>query len=161
MLRRPFAFWLPAFGLLFLLWSWADSRHYNSTAALSFLNAQEITSFIISAEDSCLILQSGHVSGLRPPKKGPVLPGWHRYKLSPGRFVLLFPMPKTETKKEGIGTSGGPIHSELSSVFIPIWCLILAHIALWLSLLAWHRRRIQHHPSLPPAQPQADLELGT
>jgi hypothetical protein len=159
--KRPFAFWLPAFGLLFLLWSWADSRHYHSSAAISFSKGLEISSLLISSEKSCLTLQSAHISGMRSPKGRPVSAGSNRYKLRPGPDRPWFPMPKTETEQENLNTISAPIHSTLRSLLIPHWLIILIYLILCSIAFAWHHRRIQRHltknPSLPPAQPQADL----
>ncbi|MCW1916996.1 hypothetical protein OJ996_25630 [Luteolibacter sp. GHJ8] len=150
MLRRPFAFWLPAFVLLFLCWAWADSRRNSSAISCSYMRRDDdIKTIIITAEESSLVLGASQTQGLRIPKHHPVSVGRRRYELPPKSFTPWFPLPKTMTQGEGIGTSGGPISSIYQTLHIPFWCLILAYIAGWLLLLHRWRKRLEHHAPPP------------
>lgn len=145
MLRRPFAFWLPAFILLFLCWAWADSRRNCSVVSCGFMRGDDITAILITAEDSCLILGVSQTHGLRPPKHRPVFAGSHRYELPPKSDTPWFPRPKTETQREGIQANGSAIRTIYRNLHLPFWCLIPAYIAGWLLLLHRWRKRLKHH----------------
>ncbi|MCW1916998.1 hypothetical protein OJ996_25640 [Luteolibacter sp. GHJ8] len=155
MLRRPFAFWLPAFVLLFLCWAWADSRRNSSAVSLGFMRGQEIECVIITAEDSSLVLGASQTHGLRPPKNRPVFAGSHRHDLPPKSSTPWFPRPKTEILKEGIGTSSGPIRTIYRNLHIPFWCIIPAYFAAWMFLLHRWNKRLRLRP-----MPQSRLETS-
>jgi hypothetical protein len=149
LLKRPFAFWLPAFGLLFLLWSWADSCYHTTTVYLGYTGADSFVSCSMRARSSALVFNSATASGSfavgRPRKASPLHAATNRYEVPIDSSSWWFPLPDITRKHETAPSRSIPgrtyQYTELS-VSIPHWCLIPAYLALWWAALRWHSRRV-------------------
>jgi hypothetical protein len=163
--KRPFTFWLPAFGLLFLLWAWADSRRSGSTVAVGY---SPIINVGMGAEGSCLTLRSTRHSdraiALSPtPPRSPFFAYSSRYELPPQPSIPWFPRPRGNHSGISLEMTGIPL-SITRTLQIPFWCIIPVYTAGWLLLLTHWRKRLKRRdrPTVsPPAPPQTDLDLGT
>jgi hypothetical protein len=152
--RSP-AFWLGLAPLLFLFWAWFDSMHHHS----GIQREMTMTSDLFGAEPNDSI--EHHDARISLILAEPVSP--ENYTIAHGPLESFraplrghewFPAPshRSETVQDMV------IFHERS---IPHWLIILAYLLLWsLAFYCRHRRIQRHltkHPSLPPAQPQADL----
>ena len=154
-LKRPFAFWLPAFILLFLLYAWVDSCSHSTRGTLWHQIPRQGTGLESTLSDSRFTFGVSRFSGLNPMSPG-IETWFDRNGLPAYHASWWFPLPAIQHEDRSNPAVGYHIYR----VILPLWFLVLAHIALWLMLLAWHRRRIKRHSSLPPAQPHSGLKIS-
>jgi hypothetical protein len=144
-LKRPFALWLPAFGLLFLLWLWADSRHHAMTGYLGYNRDPNAGTFFVETQPSTLVLSLARVSGEARPPGRPLAAGTMRVKIPPHIATPRFPLPDADSEYESAPSSsipGATFEFTVRSLSIPIWCLIPLYLVLWWAALRWHARRV-------------------
>jgi hypothetical protein len=158
LLRRPFAFWLPTFGLLFLLWAWVDSCRYHT-----FFSQGEVSThggyrdITVHHSYGALTVFYQRVSGTTLT----TFPSGHVFtRTRLDHFARIAPAPsfKSKTEESTYYQDDRP-HQRLDiNLLLPHWLLILLYLALWsLAFYCRHRRTkrsLTKHPS--PAQPQTD-----
>jgi hypothetical protein len=143
--KRPFAFWLPAFGLLFLLWAWANSMHHGSAIEREMLMTSR--SGLYSAEpresasnfEGAIIFTTLEVIS---PENYTITRGPIELQRTPHPGREWFPT----TLRRSIPAQDTVIFHEL---ILPHWLLILAYLALWSIASAWRRHRLKHRPPPP------------
>ena len=147
--KRPFAFWLPTFGLLFLLWSWADSCYQSTTTYFGYNGGNHSIGGSIGVRESRLAFNLSRTSGSRmvgrPRAASPFKSSTTRHVSGPDYHTWWFPLPDHSSQHESEPSKSipGRRHEFSSHTFsIPHWCLIPAYLALWWAALRWHSRRV-------------------
>ena len=172
--KRPFAFWLPAFGLLFLLWSWVDSCHHVTTGYVGYGTGDPFAGGSIILRESRLAFNLDRTSGARPVgrphRASPYHAGTTRWEIGRNSDTWWFPLPEISSRHESGPSSSIPgriYESSSHTLSIPHWCLALAYLFFWWLAHRWTRRRLNERQvsaasslSSPP-QPKTGLDLGT
>lgn len=110
LLKRPFAFWLPAFGFLFFLWMWVDSCYNTTSLHLNFATRDSKILFPFRSFASRLEVGLEHTAGtLLAP--GLLEPDFGRYKLHDHSY-WWFPLPETAYHRDG-GPGSGHVRRSL------------------------------------------------
>jgi hypothetical protein len=135
-LKRPFALWLPAFLLLFLLWVWGLSC-YHSFQFIHWDNTRDRSKSIkftygSSRLEFIVTRARGELSG--EPSSGT---RYLRKKIPGDEAASWFPLPRLTRSDRSIpGLQAHTYH-----LILPLWVLALFYLALWWAALRWHARR--------------------
>jgi hypothetical protein len=133
MLRRPFAFWLPAFILAFLLWAWGLSC-YQSFRLTHWSQEEERSRLIqldFGASQLAATVAKSSADKIRRPSNSDTR--FVREEFPPTHSHWWFPLPGIEHRDESIPG----IQSHLYRILIPCWLIVLLYLGLW--RLAVHR----------------------
>ena len=153
-LKRPFAFWLPAFGLLFLLWAWVDSCYHTAVIALDYTATNSRTSLSIDHAPAALRLNRERVSGIAIARHPPE-PSFRRDRLPDHYSYWWFPLPSTSYFREAHPNPRlpGVIYERVRRSFnIPYWCLVLTYLLCWAALHRQTRRKQKVQQAIAAAQ---------
>lgn len=139
LLKRPFAFWLPAFILAFLLWAWGLSC-YQSFRLTHWSQHDEHSRLIqldFGASRLATTFAQSSADKIRRPSTSDTR--FNREDYPPDHFHWWFPLPGIEHRDDSIPG----IQSYHYRIIIPCWLIILLYLGLWRLALRRHDRRIQ------------------
>ncbi len=135
---RSLSLWLGLFGLVFLLWAWADS--FERTSGIHFQRGRP---YISAANDNSTLRLSW---GVNIPRNHA---GITREISTDPERPLLWARPRLEN------FSFGP--TNITSLRIPHWLLLCLYLPAWVILLAWRLRKRaaakEHAPGETPPSP--------
>jgi hypothetical protein len=118
-IHRSLTLWLGCFGVVFILWAWADSR---KTDTLLIFPGGPPYRYLTSGE-ACL--GSVFISGAS-------IDHWEIYRMQ-GRSYPAFPRPRFHEKRSD---EWRPTYE----TFIPYWLILAVYLPCWF-LLLWLRAR--------------------
>jgi hypothetical protein len=120
LLRRPFAFWLPAFVSGSLLWAWVDSCYHVSSIRVEFPG-----SALELGHSWSNLSFTYYESGMRGG--GPRRISTGREELPPDQMHWWFPLPAWQLKK------GGGFGARMRDYYmvLPHWVIVLAWGGAW------------------------------
>jgi hypothetical protein len=141
LLRRPFGFWLPAFGLAFLLWAWADSCYHTSRMEVWGPRTRDGGwGLTLVHNNAALSVIYQRVSGVtRGSGPSPAGFGTGRFELGPDSSAWWFPLPLL-----GSSVTKDPQTSYrwvMRQLVLPHWLLIAGAVGLWWIGLRWSAKR--------------------
>ncbi|MCW1916997.1 hypothetical protein OJ996_25635 [Luteolibacter sp. GHJ8] len=126
MLRSPFAFWLPAFVLLFLCWAWVDSTSHVSGVDLSFDTRSSLILVSVNHGNSVLHLKLDHTAGGGAPGDSYAANPW-RVPMPAGYRYRWFPPPRFSARPGFLD--------------VPHWLVILVYLMVWSFAITRRNRR--------------------
>ena len=128
-LFRSRAFWFGVPGLVFLLWTWADSMKTATQAIIMWKNSRVSDSMVHHGGSLDIVHWSGSFGGSLWPKECRV----QRQRRGDARDWF----PKPGIREHGI--ISGSFH-RTSRLVLPHWCLVPLYLIPWGGLLTWRWR---------------------